>query len=203
MKLRNVILRFMRGKTTADGSSFVIDEDPGGGNFFVYDENNRVGCDESGVHYSAVPYYVQIWTLNKNNNTYQPASNDKTFGVTDIEWTPFGHMSMFESFTEPTNEEMQDSVLTPITGNMTEEQIAWVKQITRKFYIRSVWDLSYVDNTIKVNMKYQGQPFVCEYECQFGQMGTMGSEYTIVVSQELPYNSPMIYGVILVSGTCI
>lgn len=194
IKLRNVILRFMRGKTTADGSSFVIDEDPGGGNFFVYDENNRVGCDESGVHYSAVPYYVQIWTLNKNNNTYQPASNDKTFGVTDIEWTPFGHMSMFESFTEPTNEEMQDSVLTPITGNMTEEQITWVKQITRKFYIRSVWDLSYVDNTIKVNMKYQGQPFVCEYECQFGQMGTMGSEYTIVVSQELPYNSPMIYG---------
>lgn len=193
-KLSSVILRFMKGKTTEDGTNFVIDEDLGGGDFFIYDENNNAGTDESGVPFSQVPYYVQIWTRNRETSDYQPASNDDAFGITDINWKSFGPTSMIANFQEPSIEEMENSVLTPITGDMTAEQIDWIKQITRKFYVRDRWDLAYMDNTIKVNMLYQGEPFTCEHECMFGNMGTMGSEFTIVLQQDEPVNNPMYLG---------
>lgn len=193
-KLSSVILRFLKGKVTEDGSNYVIEEDLGGGNFFIYDENNNAVTDNAGTPYSQVPYFVQIWTRNRETSDYQPASNDIHFGITDIIWKSFGNLSMIANFQEPSNADLENSALTPITGEVTAEQISWIKQITRKFYVKDRWDLACMDNTIKVNMKYQGEPFTCEHECMFGNMGTMGSEYTVVISQEQPKNSPMILG---------
>ena len=191
--LYDVVFRFLKGTVSSDGTQMKIVQDNSIGNFFVYDENNDVISDENGVAYSDIPYYVQVWIRNNETGDYAPASLDEENGIQEIVWEPLGYNSMITEFTEPADSELENTELTPLQGSMTDSQRRLLKMITRRFRINQKWIMKYTENFIRAKViRSHNRVYQLQKELLFGQSGTMGSQYTIVLQQNNPENGEMI-----------
>lgn len=193
--LYDVVFRFLKGTVSSDGTQMKIVQDNSIGNFFVYDENNDVISDEDGVAYSDIPYYVQVWIRNNETGDYAPASLDEENGIQEIVWEPLGYNSMVTEFTEPADSELENTELTPLQGSMTDSQRRLLKMITRRFRINQKWVMKYTENFIRAKViRSHNRVYQLQKELLFGQSGTMGSPYTVVLQQNNPENGEMIKG---------
>ena len=191
--LYDVVFRFLKGTVSSDGTQMKIVQDNSIGNFFVYDENNDVISDEDGVAYSDIPYYVQVWIRNNETGDYAPASLDEENGIQEIVWEPLGYNSMVTEFTEPADSELENTELTPLQGSMTDSQRRLLKMITRRFRINQKWIMKYTENFIRAKViRSHNRVYQLQKELLFGQSGTMGSQYTVVLQQNKPENGEMI-----------
>lgn len=190
--LYDIVFRFLKGTVSDQGTQMKIVQDNSIGNFFVYDENNDIISDEHGVPYSDMPYYVQIWIRNNETGDYSPATLDPDNGIEEVIWDPLGNLSMITEFTEPSDSELENTELTPLTGDMNDEQRRLLKLITRRFKINPKLVMSYTQNFIRATVVRNNKLYSVQKELVFGQSGSMGSPYTIVLQQTKPENGEMI-----------
>jgi len=100
---------------------------------------------------------------------------------------------MITEFTEPSDSELENTELAPLTGDMTDEQKRILKLTTRRFKIASKWVMSYTNNFIRATvLRKNNKLYSVQKELLFGESGTMGSPYTIVLQQTKPENGEMI-----------
>jgi len=88
---------------------------------------------------------------------------------------------MITEFTEPSDSELENTELTPLTGDITDEQRRLLKLITRRFKINPKWVMSYTQNFIRATVLRNNKLYSIQKELIFGQSGSMGSPYTIVL----------------------
>ncbi len=171
--------------TDAEGNAIPIQtiiNDDTVGNFFVYDENNKVLRNDDDVYFSSVDYFIQVWIYNEDQSTpehpvYVPLTND-VCGAEDIKWSYPSQDTMIASFGMITATELDK--YRKIFAQGSEASDSNTMAITRKFRIRDYWDLRATDNAIMVTIKRNGRYYSCTKELQFGQAGSTGSQYTIV-----------------------
>lgn len=190
-----VVFRLLRESINENGDKVII-EDSSLGNFFVYDENNVVIENDENVPWSSLWFYIQVWIRNNDTGTYSPLPmliddvwDTSTFDVT---WYNPGINSMIENFGTVTDEDLNNAVLCPITDNLNEGLKNAIRECTHKFQIKSTLNVRYLNNTIAATVVRNGRVYHLSKELFFGQSGSMGSEYTVVIAQTLPENGSMV-----------
>lgn len=166
-------------------------EDDTIGNFFVYDENNRVLKNEDEIRYSDIEYYAILHLLtretNKEGEEYEYYS--ALYGDTE---SGFDSQIVFpENFSMITQVPM--SAQDPYFINHWESGNLYDKTIC-KFKINYFWDLNYRDNTLSATVTRHGNTYYINKEMLFGQSGSQGSEYTIRMQLESMSNYAIIKG---------
>lgn len=166
-------------------------EDDTIGNFFVYDENNRVLKNEDEIRFSDIEYYAILHLLTRDTNDAGEEYEYYSALYGDTE-SGFDSQIVFpENFSMVTQVPM--STQDPYFINHWESGNLYDKTIC-KFKINYFWDLNYRDNTLSATVTRHGNTYYINKEMLFGQSGSQGSEYTIRMQLESMSNYAIIKG---------
>lgn len=175
---------------------FTLVEDNTLNNFFVYDENNRCIKNEDKEYWSSQYFYLQIWIRNNEDGSYVPlmVGNNYDDPGFDVKWKlpdVVKSKTMFQAFAEISASDKEFASLVPGFLNMSDDKnfIAQAKKITRKFSIADYWDVLATNNTIEAVISRNGRTYTINRTFLFGQSGSTGSDYTVVISQDFPEGS--------------
>lgn len=160
------------------------------GNFFVYDENNNVLANDDAIPFSKVEYYLEVWvksSVDENGKAIYTRLSDFTemveqdgveeeiFAPFIIDWKFPENYNMLASFEEIQREDAYFS-------QRTDEQFERDKITTRKFKIKSIYNMRYSDNDINAILERNGQTFTLTKQLLFGQAASFGCEFTPIIN---------------------
>lgn len=166
-------------------------EDDTIGNFFVYDENNRVLKNEDEIRFSDIEYYAILYLLTRDTNDageeyeYYSALYEDTESGFDAQIVFPANFSMITQV--PMSKQDPYFINHWESGNLYDKTIC-------KFKINYFWDLNYRDNTLSATVTRHGNTYYINKEMLFGQSGSQGSEYTIRMQLESMSNYAIIKG---------
>ena len=166
-------------------SSYDIVEDNTLSNFYVYDKNGKVLKNVDNVYYSDIWYYIQIWIRNNDTGEYLPMTYDPNNGLDQVEWNfPQEQLSMIAQWDHCTEAELKGLLIGNLSPDDTKDYLIQLDNITRRFRINSNWILARNNNTIsaRVTRKKYNKVYYPTKLLEFGENGTMGSDYTIIFS---------------------
>lgn len=166
-------------------SSYDIVEDNTLSNFYVYDKNGKVLKNVDNVYYSDIWYYIQIWIRNNDTGEYLPMTYDPNNGLDQVEWNfPQEQLSMIAQWDHCTKAELKGLLIGNLSPDDSEDYLIQLDNITRRFRINSNWILARNNNTIsaRVTRKKYNKVYYPTKLLEFGENGTMGSDYTIIFS---------------------
>lgn len=181
--------------TVASLRSYDIIEDNNIGNFYVYDENGKVLKNDENVFYSDVWYYIQVWIRNNDTNEYSPMTYDPDNGLDQVEWRfPPSSLSMISQWDHCTADELSGLELGALEAGQTQNYRDQIDNITRRFKINSNWVLARNNNTITatVTRKKSNKIYHPTILLDFGENGTMGSDYTIILAMTQPEGTAIV-----------
>ena len=197
--VNEVVFRILRETIDEKTGKKMLKEDNSLDQFLVYDENGNCLKNDDNLKWSQIWFYIQVWIRNNEDGGYTPIAlsidedNWDTY-TTSIEWLLPGINSMLYNILEPTDQDLANAELAPTTENISEGFRTAIRLSTRKFQIRDHWNLRYTDNTIAARIVRNGRSYNIQKKFEFGQSGTMGSEYSVAIVQDLPERDYMIQG---------
>lgn len=160
------------------------------GNFYVYDENNNVLANDDAIPFSKVEYYLEVWvksSVDENGTPIYTRLSDFTEMIEEegvdkeifapflIDWKFPTELSMIASQEEIKREDAYFS-------QRTDEQFERDKITTRKFKIKSIYNMRYNDNDINAVLERNGQTFTLTKQLLFGQASAFGCEFVPVIN---------------------
>lgn len=184
-----------------DNPSLKLIEDNTIGNFFVYDENNKVLKNSDEIRFSDIEYYAIIHLLTKHDIDEDGEESEYYTSLYLDEESGFQSEITFPKNFSMFREVGLDST-DPYFGwyfkeNGTEYDIAQenrVKTTVCKFRIDDFWNLNYNDNFLSAIITRNGRTYNINQEFLFGQSGSQGSEYTVRIKLESGSNYSLIKG---------
>lgn len=159
--------------------------------FYVYDENNRILTDNNNKGFDKQEYYMQIQARNLDSNKYEPletvtAGDNGTYITTGttISWAFPRSYSMIKTIMEVTPEDAKYFGIDAATEIARYENF---HNNTVKFNIQSIYNNSYLDNTIGAVITKNDKEYYIEKEFMFGRAEGLGHEFLPIIEIIHPY----------------